>query len=223
VTLIWVTPSGSPTFDIVYRGATAGREKMVLSVATYVSDHCGPTQAKAVVCQWEAAAKRNIAFFRAAGYTQPIEIMTNFQGRDLYAIHEYGDSIRSTDTVTVNGYPQTMFGWQAYWGTTDGYYPTYQGSLFYPGQNKKLSGADAIHLFATQEDFPIEIGIDNYGGDTNLDYKAEIDQSAIDDGTWLWWIYNNGNVDCPVSGNTCNTYVKGAPNGFGGAYPLTAS
>jgi hypothetical protein len=172
--------------------------------------------------EWEAAAKTNVAFFRAAGYTQPIEIMTNFQGRDLYAIHEFGDSIRSTDTVKVNGSPQTMFGWQAYWGTTDGYYPSYQGALFYPGQNKTLSGTDAIHLFATQEDFPIEIGIDNYGGDTNLDYKAEIDQSATDNATWLWWSFSNGGVECPVSGATCQAYVKAAPNGFGGASPLTA-
>jgi hypothetical protein len=72
-------------------------------------------------------------------------------------------------------------------------YPAYQGSLSYPRQNKKLSGADAIHLFATQENFPI--GIDNYGGDTNLDYKAEIDQSATDNGTWLWWSYGNGDVE----------------------------
>ena len=172
--------------------------------------------------EWETAAKTNIAFFRSAGYTQPIEIMTNFQGRDLYAIHEYGDSIRSTDTVKVSGYPQTMFGWQAYWGTTDGYYPSYQGALFYPNQNKTLSGTDAIHLFATQEDFPIEIGIDNYGGDTNLDYKAEIDQSATDNATWLWWSYSSSDVECPVSGATCSAYVLGAPNGFGGASPLTA-
>jgi hypothetical protein len=172
--------------------------------------------------EWAAAAKINIAFFRAEGYKQPIEIMSNFQGRDLYAIHEYGDAIRKTDTVTVQGYPQTMFGWQAYWGTTDGWYPSYQGALFYPGQNKTLSGPDAIHLFATQENFPIEIGIDNYGGDTNLDYTAEIDQCATDNGTWLWWSYRNGDVECPASGATCQAYVKAAPNGFGGASPLTA-
>lgn len=172
--------------------------------------------------EWAAAAKSNIAFFRAEGYTQPIEIMTNFQGRDLYAIHQYGDAIRSTDTVTVAGYPQTMFGWQAYWGTADGWYPSYQGALFYPGQSKTLSGVDAIHLFATQESFPIEIGIDNYGGDTNLDYKAEIDQCAADNGTWLWWSYRNGDVECPVSGVTCQAYVRAAPNGFGGASSLTA-
>jgi hypothetical protein len=172
--------------------------------------------------EWEAAAKTNLVFFRTAGYTQPIEIMTNSQGRDLYAIHEYGDSIRSTDTVTVSGYPQTMFGWQAYWGTTDHYYPDYQGALFYPGQSKTLNGPDAIHSFATQENFPIEIGIDNYGGDTNLDFKAEIDQSATDNGTWPWWSYGSGDVECPVSGAACSAYVKAAPNGFGGATPLIA-
>ena len=104
----------------------------------------------------------------------------------------------------------------------DGWYPSYQGAVFYPRQYKNLSGPDAIHLFATQEDFPIEIGIDNYGGDTNQDYTAEIDQCAADSGTWLWWSYSS-DVECPVSGATCQANVKAAPNGFGGASPLSMS
>jgi hypothetical protein len=64
---------------------------------------------------WAAAAKVNVEFFRAQGYTNPLEVMANFEGRDLYGIVEHGDAIRSVDTARIDGYPQTMFGWQAYW------------------------------------------------------------------------------------------------------------
>jgi hypothetical protein len=47
------------------------------------------------------------------------------------------------------------------------------------------------------------VGIDNISGDTNLDYKAEIDQAAADGMSWLWWSWKNGTVECPVSGSAC--------------------
>src|SRR5262249_16739041 len=68
---------------------------------------------------WANDAKSVVAWFRSLGYTNPLELMSNYGGRDLFAIHTYGPQIAATDTVVVNGTPQTMFGWQAYWGTTD--------------------------------------------------------------------------------------------------------
>jgi hypothetical protein len=171
---------------------------------------------------WATAAKTNIQFFRAHGYTNPLEIMANFSGRDLYCITEYGDAIRAVDTVKVNGNPQTMFGWQAYWGTTDGtngWYTTWQGGLFL-GKNGVLTGAQAIHQFAATQSFPIEIGIDNYPADTAVDYQAEIDQAAADGMSWLFWSWKDDSVECPFSGATCQAYVTGSPNGFKGAKPL---
>jgi hypothetical protein len=50
-----------------------------------------------------------------------------------------------------------------------------------------VTGAQAIHQFAVSQPFPIEIGLDNYGGDTNLDYQSEMDQAAVDGMSWLWW------------------------------------
>jgi hypothetical protein len=170
---------------------------------------------------WAAAAKVNVQFFRAQGYTNPLEIMANFQGRDLYGIVEHGDAIRAVDTIVVAGTPQTMFGWQAYWGTADGYYPSYQGALLLGKSGGVVTGPDAIHQFASTRAFPIQIGIDNFGGDTNLDYKAEIDQAAADGMSWLWWSWRNGTVECPVSGATCVSYVTTSTNGFKGAKPLS--
>jgi hypothetical protein len=70
--------------------------------------------------QWAAAAQTDIRFFGSQGYGNPLEIMANFQGRDLCAIIQHGQAIRASDSLKVNGDPQTMFGWQAYWDTTDG-------------------------------------------------------------------------------------------------------
>jgi hypothetical protein len=170
---------------------------------------------------WAAEAKTNIKFFREQGYTNPLEIMANYEGRDLYGIVEHGQAIRAADPVTINGEPQTMFGWQAYWGTADGYYPEYQGELLSGRAGAVVTGPEAIHQFAAPQPFPIQIGIDNYASDTNKDYKAEIDQAAADGMSWLWWSWRDGGVECPVSGSACVTYVTTSENGFKGAKPLS--
>ena len=180
----------------------------------------GDASVEAARVAWSTAAKTNVQFFRSQGYTSPLEIMANFQGRDLYCIVEYGQAIRAVDTVSVNGEPQTMFGWQAYWGTTDKYYLSYQGALLI-GSNQSITAVDAIHKFAATQTFPIEIGIDNYASDTNKDYQGEIDQAATDSMSWLWWSWTNGGVECPASGSTCQTYVTTSQNGFAGAKPLS--
>jgi len=172
--------------------------------------------------QWATAAQADIRFFRSQGYTNPLEIMANFQGRDLYGIVQHGQEIRASDSLKADGYPQTMFGWQAYWGTTDGWYPKWQGPLL-AGGTSVVTGPQAIHAYAAAQPFPIEIGIDNYAADTNLDWQSEIDQCAADAQSWLWWSWKNGtgDVECPASGSTCQSYVMQAANGFAGAKPLS--
>ena len=170
--------------------------------------------------EWSNAAKSFIPFFRSQGYTNPLQFMSNTGGRDLFAIHTYGAQIAAVDSVVINGTPQTMFGWQAYWGTSDNWYPASQGNLFGVGN---LPGAQAITQFAATEPFAIEIGIDNFGGDTNLTYQDEINAAATAGMSWLWWNWNNpSGVNCPVSGTTCQSFVTAAPNGFGGAVLLSA-
>jgi hypothetical protein len=165
--------------------------------------------------EWANAAMANIKWFRGAGYVQPLEIMSNYQGRDLYAIVEKGTAIRAVDTVVINGYPQTMFGWQAYWAAT--WYKQWQGNLLLGGSNT-ITGAQAIHQFAVTQAFPIEIGLDNYGGDTAGEYRAEMDQAAADNGSLLWWAWTGANtVEAPSDGATCQSYVTTSTAGFAGA------
>jgi len=164
--------------------------------------------------EWATVAKANIQWFRNAGYIEPLEIMSSYQGRDLDAIVEKGSSIRAVDTVQVNGYPQTMFGWQAYWA--DSWYKGWQGNLLLGGNNT-ITGAQAVHQFVANQTFPIEVGVDNYGGDTALEYQAEIDQAAADNVSWLWWSWGDAGVECPVNGAACKAYVTGSQSGFAGA------
>ena len=169
--------------------------------------------------EWATAAQTNIKWFRSAGYVQPLEIMSNFQGRDLYAIVEKGSSIRGADTLVVGGYPQTMFGWQAYWA--DSWYKSWQGGLLLGGTSA-ITGTQAVHQFAVTQQFPIEIGFDNYPGDTSTEYKAQIDQAATDNASWLWWSWTGSNtVDCPNDGAACQSYVTTAQTGFAGAVRST--
>ena len=165
--------------------------------------------------EWANAAQSNVKWFRGAGYIVPLEIMANYQGRDLYGIIQKGDSIRAVDTVVVGGYPQTMFGWQAYWATD--WYKGWQGGLLLGGSNT-ITGAQAIHQFAVTQQFPIQVGLDNYAGDTSVEYKAEMDQAAADRASWLWWSWTGSNTpECPNDGATCQAYVAGSQSGFAGA------
>lgn len=165
--------------------------------------------------EWANAAQTNIRWFRSAGYAVPLEIMANYQGRDLYGIVQKGDSIRAVDTVVIGGAPQTMFGWQAYWASD--WYKSWQGGLLLGGSNS-ITGAQAIHQFAVTQPFPIQIGLDNYAGDTSTEYKAEMDQAAADHASWLWWSWTGSNtVECPNDGATCQAYVTGSQSGFAGA------
>jgi predicted secreted protein len=170
--------------------------------------------------EWANVAKVNIAWFRGAGYVEPLEIMSNFEGRDLYAIIEKGAEIRAADTLFVGSDPQTMFGWQAYWGVDapDSWYYGWQGDLLL-GSGNSITGMQAIHQFASQQDFPIQIGIDNYPGDTDHEYLDEMTQCATDNMSWLWWSSTGSSVECPADGDTCVNNVINSSVGFPGAVP----
>lgn len=167
---------------------------------------------------WSSEARTHIQFFRSRGYTQPLAIMTSFEGRDLSAIVQHGASIASTDTVRVNGQPQVIFGWQAYWSSSanPNFYPQWQGSRLL-GAGQSLSATQAINTILPNLSFPVQVGLDNYSEDTNRDWRIQMDAAAAQGQSWLWWDWRNGRLDCPVEGDTCRNYVLTSQNGFAGA------
>lgn len=167
---------------------------------------------------WRDAAISSVQFFRDRGYTHPLAVMASFQGRDLYGIIQHAQAILDADTVLVNGQPQIIFGWQAYWSSvgSPGYYPGWQGSLILgPGQS--LTATQAIDTVLPTLPYPIQAGFDNYPDDTASDWQIQIEAAARQDNAWLWWDWRNGQLDCPVDGATCRNYVLTATDGFAGA------
>ena len=86
------------------------RANIIIDAAQEYIGTADSGQAQAGRAEWAAASEVNVKFFRGQGYTNPLEVMSNFQGRDLYAIVEYGTAIRAVDSVSASGNPQTMFG-----------------------------------------------------------------------------------------------------------------
>jgi len=172
---------------------------------------------------WANEAKTHIQFFRAQGYTHPLEIMSNIQGRDLYAIVQHGTSIRSVDTVLLGGQAQTLFGWQAYWSDVSApqWYPSTQGALLL-GAGRSITATQAIATILPNLTFPVQVGFDAYANDTNGDYAIQITQAAASGISWLWWDWRNGALDCQSFGTTCSDFVLNSQAGFAGAKPLSS-
>jgi hypothetical protein len=168
---------------------------------------------------WRDSSLINLQFFRSVGYTNPLEFMSASQGRDLYAITEFSSAIGAGDSNVVNGSPQVMFGWQAYW--SDPWYPSWQGGLFGVGT---ITGAQAIATVVPTIHFPVEIGIEmNDQDDTAVDYTNEINAAASINpqgmGNWLFWAWQNGtnSVQCDTTDPNCSVFVETNQNGFAGA------
>ena len=164
-----------------------------------------PPESDGAIAEWVAAAVNHVTFFRAQGYTQPLEVMTSFQGRDLAAIVDNADTILAADTLHVNGQPQTMFGWQAYWG--DSFYRGWQGEeLLGPGQS--ITATQAVEQFVTTRDYPIQCGLDSVdipGTEAWTDIMPACSSNSV---SWLWWEW----FELTVASH--GPIVRGSPDGF---------
>jgi hypothetical protein len=167
---------------------------------------------------WRDAAISSVEFFRDRGYTQPLAVMASFQGRDLYGITQHATAILNADTIKIGGQSQIIFGWQAYWSSVGSptFYPSWQGSLLLgPGQS--ITATQAIDTILPTLPYPVQAGFDNYADDTASDWQIQIEAAERQDNAWLWWDWRNGQLDCPLDGATCRTYVLTSQAGFAGA------
>lgn len=167
---------------------------------------------------WATDARTHVRFFRERGYTQPLAIMGAIEGRNLAATLEYADTILAEDTVLVGGQSQIIFGWQAYWSDINApmWYPSTQGALIL-GAGNTLTAEQAIDTILPTLNYPIQCGFDNYATDTASDYDIQMQAAAVRRVPWLWWDWRQGQLDCPLDGATCRTYVLTSQEGFFGA------
>jgi hypothetical protein len=204
------------------------RENVIIDASQEFIDPSDP-ETPAGRLAWRNEAINHIQFFRAAGYTQPLAIMSNYEGRDLYAITEHAAAIMAADTVMVNGQAQIIFGWQAYWSPewAQSFYPDYQGNLFL-GVGQSLTSVQAINTILPTLNYPVQAGFDNYVGDSTApadDYDNQLDAAAAQLVPWLWWAWAGNTVEAPYAFSTggapaqaaVRAYVEDSPAGFAGA------
>jgi hypothetical protein len=166
-----------------------------------------PPESAGAVKEWVEAAKKHVRFFRQQGYTQPLEIMSSFEGRDLHAIVANADEILAADTLTSNGTKQTLFGWQAYWGTD--FYRGWQGQEFNIGG--PLTAAEAIKRFVATRNYPIMVGLDTTDIPGTESYGTLMPTCAKETVGWLWWEWTE--LTTASHGAT----VRNSKDGFAGA------
>lgn len=204
------------------------RENVIIDASQEFIDPSDPEEPAGRLA-WRNEAINHIQFFRAAGYTQPLAIMSNYEGRDLAAIIEHAAAIMAADTVTVNGQAQIIFGWQAYWSPewAQSFYPNYQGNLLL-GVGQSITSVQAINTILPTLNFPVQVGFDNYVGDTTApadDYDNQLDAAAAQLVPWLWWAWAGNTVEAPYAFSTggapaqaaVRAYVEDSQAGFAGA------
>ena len=130
---------------------------------------------------WRDQAIAAVASIRGQGYTVPLTVISNQDGRDLPAILQYGAEVVASDPLR-----KTIMGWQAYWGSSGWYQGDYGGQF---GLSSPTSIANGITV-AAQQSFPIQVGLD-YRTDPGevADYQAGMTAAAQNQIGWLWWAF----------------------------------
>jgi hypothetical protein len=154
--------------------------------------------------EWVTASNSVVAAMRAAGYNQPLYIMSRIGGRDLETILHYGQQIVNADPLH-----RIVFGWQAYWSPN-----TYQNSQRcplvsqpWPSPNPP-AGCTLAQAFAAVANapFPIQVGMIEHADqqDENpatMDWGALMSDAQSKSIGWLWWDWRMGVDDLTYDGH----------------------
>ncbi|MBN1605017.1 MAG: hypothetical protein JW940_00205 [Polyangiaceae bacterium] len=114
---------------------------------------------------------------RSYGYTEPLVVSSNDNARDLPALLQYGETLVAADP----GH-NLMFGWYAYWGSSNLYQNRYGMSL-----SEGVSNAAA----AT---FPIVMGLTQYTEGMlreDIEYADAVTQAQTHGMSWVWSTWYN--------------------------------
>jgi hypothetical protein len=125
--------------------------------------------------QWLADTLAVAPYMRGLGYENPITIMSNRFGRDLPNLLLQGAQVAAADPLG-----RTIFGWQAYWGSSNYYQEEYGMTI--------PEGVTA----AAQQTFPIQIGFDHFtDGPEVADWSSGMAAAEPNAVGWLWWNWYN--------------------------------
>jgi mannan endo-1,4-beta-mannosidase len=144
--------------------------------------------------EWVAGSKAVIAKMRGAGYRAPLYIMTIDAGRNLPAILARGAEILASDPLQ-----NVVFGWQAYWGSSNYYQNTYGMTL--------AAAMEAVR----DSSLAIQVGLlrTTDPGET-MNYSPVMADAESYQIGWLWWDWRMSTDDLTTDG----TYGHWAANGL---------
>ena len=159
--------------------------------------------------QWRDAAIARVAALRSAGYTQPLYMLANEYGRNLPAILQHGQAVLDSDPLH-----SIVFGWQAYWGTSNYY------------QNKYFKTLSQGITDAANSPLCIQVGImEHTDWDTNPSETVSggvpslLNLLNTHNLGWLWWDWRLGpdNLGYGTYQNSAAALAAKGANGFGQA------
>jgi mannan endo-1,4-beta-mannosidase len=142
---------------------------------------------------WATRVKGVISRLRAAGYKAPLYVMSIDGGRNLPAILSYGAEILASDPVR-----NVVFGWQAYWGSSN-YYQNRYGMTLAQAMARVRDSA-----------LPIQVGLlkTTDPGET-MNYSTVMADAQAYGVGWLWWDWRMSTDDLTTDG----VYGHWAPGG----------
>jgi mannan endo-1,4-beta-mannosidase len=122
--------------------------------------------------EWATNAKNVVSQLRSAGYKAPLYIMATNGGRNLPVILNYGTEILAADPLR-----NIVFGWQAYWGSSNYY--------------QNLFGMTLAQAMAKVRDapFPIQVGLLHVTDGTSeaMNHSTVMADAQAYGIGWLWW------------------------------------
>jgi mannan endo-1,4-beta-mannosidase len=153
---------------------------LLLKYEKWIVIHAKGESYEASDTAWATDRKQVVAQLRAAGYRAPLYLMSRQGGRNLPTLLAKGAEVVSADPLH-----NVVFGWQAYWGSNNGY----QNQYACPTSPCTLPMAMAA---AAAAPFPIQVGLIYHsdiqdGSPQTVPYSNLMRLAQELQLGWLWW------------------------------------
>jgi mannan endo-1,4-beta-mannosidase len=134
--------------------------------------------------EWVTNAKAVVSKMRDAGYKAPLYLLPTNYGRNLPLILDRGQEILDADPLK-----NIIFGWQAYWGSSN-YYQKRFGMTLAQAMQKVAAASFVIQVGLLRQTDPGE----------NLDYSPVMADAQTNEVGWLWWDWRMSSSNLTTDG-----------------------
>jgi mannan endo-1,4-beta-mannosidase len=144
---------------------------LLLKYERYLVIHAKGESTEGSENEWVANAKSVVSKLRAAGYKAPLYLLPITYGRNLPVVLNRGQEVLDSDPLK-----NIIFGWQAYWGSSN-YYQKKFGMTLAQAMAKVAAASFMIQVGLLKETDPGEY----------LDYSPVMADAQANGVSWLWW------------------------------------